>query len=461
MRLKVSRVPLLLVLVAALVLWAGVKPVQAKEINVNLVWKFAQAGWLEISVNTGSYELKGYSAVSKMTSGSVLQVGWGGLSPVVRFNHGDYAILESEILELRANGPGTFRIKQPSGTEVVYRGSLTLAWQGAHWQLVNTVEEEDYLKGVVPIEMSNEWAEGGFEALKAQSVAARTFMAKHTQNNKAITDSPDTDQAYLGKTVEGVASAAVEATAGEILLDASSKQPIDALYSSHNGGYTEDAKNVWGNTDPHYSSHPDPYSQGVGGAVDRWYFLISAPALGKTFGLGPVRQLSLDKLPSGRVKMVKMVDWLGRVRSVSGREFVKVFYPFGQPIKEEAFLGSLFNVDFRRSRVQEASTNRLFLNWFTGDKGFSNRFTGDIRFSLEHDGALRPGPLLDRIISSNQGVAPQSQAYGVYVIDGRGWGHGVGMSQWGAYRMAQLGYNYRDILNYYYDHALIVKMEDN
>ena len=82
------------------------------------------------------------------------------------------------------------------------------------------MDSEDYLKGVVPIEMSNEWANGGIEALKAQAVAARTYLVKHTENGKkAITDSPDIDQAYAGMIVEGEASAAVEATRDEILVD--------------------------------------------------------------------------------------------------------------------------------------------------------------------------------------------------------------------------------------------------
>ncbi|MEG1240369.1 MAG: sporulation protein SpoIID, partial [Oscillospiraceae bacterium] len=45
--------------------------------------------------------------------------------------------------------------------------------------------------------------------------------------------------------------------------------------------------------------------------------------------------------------------------------------------------------------------------------------------------------------------AGQPQA-GTYTITGNGWGHHVGMSQWGAYAMAQLGLNYMDILNFYF-----------
>lgn len=69
------------------------------------------------------------------------------------------------------------------------------------------------------------------------------------------------------------------------------------------------------------------------------------------------------------------------------------------------------------------------------------------------------GPLLSRIKSSNDGIAEKPGVYGVFVFNGRGWGHGVGMSQWGAYDMAMQGYSYQDILNYYYKNIDLVKME--
>ena len=285
------------------------------------------------------------------------------------------------------------------------------------------------LKGVVPIEMSNEWSNGGLEALKAQAVAARTFLVKHTENGKkAITDSPDIDQAYAGKLVEGEASVAVDATRGEILVDDQSRQPIEALYSSHSGGYTEDAKNVWGTSDINNVAHPDPYSQGVGGAVSHWRYIVSAPVLGSNFGLGPVQKVELDKYPSGRVKSVRMEDSFGDSKTVTGRTFVKQFYPFGQPIRKFAFLGSFFEAQ-RIATSQDSSRN----------SGFS---------MFQRAPQIEQGPLLSKIFSSSLGPSTDSQPFGVFIFDGRGWGHGVGMSQWGAYHMSQLGYTYKEILTF-------------
>ncbi|MGI6119195.1 MAG: SpoIID/LytB domain-containing protein [Desulfosporosinus sp.] len=415
---------------------------QAKEISVELVWKFSQAGWVEIKVEEGEYRLIADKAVLKFPEGSSLQVGWGGWTPVLRINQAEFRVLKEAVLEIKGIESGSLSVKTPENERAVYRGDLYLSWQSGYWQLVNRLDSEDYLKGVVPMEMSNQWSKGGLEALKAQAVAARTFLIKHTENGrKAITDSPDIDQAYAGKLVEGEASAAVEATRGEILVDDQSRQPIEALYSSHSGGYTEDAKNVWGNTDNNNVSHPDPYSDAVGGAANHWRFIISAPVLGFAFGLGPVQNIELDKFPSGRVKSVRMEDGFGLSKTVTGRTFVKKFYPYGQPIHKFAFLSNFFEVK-KISTAQDSFKKSDSESGLTVFPGASKK---------------EQGPLLSKILSSSLGSSTDSQPFGVFIFDGRGWGHGVGMSQWGAYYMAQLGYSYRDILSFYYNNTLISK----
>jgi stage II sporulation protein D len=322
------------------------KPCFAQTISVELVWKFKDSGWIEIEIEEGIYQLKEFREQINETSlpkGSSFECGWGGFAPILRLNDNSFQIWRGTQIELRAlDSMGVFKIRTPDGKSIRYRGSLLLSWKGDHWSLINQIDREDYLKGVVPIEMSNQWAQDGLEALKAQAVAARTYVVKKLQTNTQITDSPDFDQAYLGKEVEGEATAAIVATENEILADNQTRLPIDALYSSHNGGYTERAENVWSNSDPHFSSHPDPFSKGMGGAADQWRFIIGADILGNTFQLAPIQEVKLDKYPSGRVKKVKMTDQKGKSKEISGKTFVQAFYPFGHPIQSQAFLGSLF-----------------------------------------------------------------------------------------------------------------------
>lgn len=423
---------------------------QANMVSVELVWNLSQAGWVQIEIEKGDYQLKLDTGILKFPAGSTLQIGWGGWTPILRINHEEFQVFSGSDLEVKCINDGSLRVKTPGGKDAVYRGGLQLDWQDAHWRLINQVDSEDYLKGVVPIEMSNEWAKGGLEALKAQAVAARTYLVKQTNNgNRTITDSPDIHQAYAGMSVEGEASKAIEATRGEIIVDAQTKQPIDALYSSHSGGYTEDAQNVWGNTDIHNLAHPDPYSKGVGGAVNYWRFIVSAQLLGSKFGLGPVQDVRLDKFPSGRVKSVRMEDEFGQTATVKGRTFVQAFYPFGQPIRKEALLGSLFE-------ARAVVPNRVLLKesdsaGFFGFSSYSN-FLEFARLDQQVQ-----GPLLSKVISSSSGTTDTPQPFGVYIFEGRGWGHGVGMSQWGAYQMAQLGYKYNEIISYYYNHISIFR----
>jgi len=171
----------------------------------------------------------------------------------------------------------------------------------------------------------------------------------------------------------------------------------------------------------------------VGGAANHWRFIVSAPVLGSSFGLGPVQKVELDKYPSGRVKSVRMEDGFGQSKTVTGRTLVRKFYPYGQPIRKFALLGSFFE-------VRQISTGQDPLR----KSGLTVAQTGQ-------------GPLLAKLLSSSLGPITDSQPYGVFIFDGRGWGHGVGMSQWGAYHMSQSGYNYKEILSFYYNNALISK----
>jgi stage II sporulation protein D len=438
------------------VVWAT--PVRATDIDVELVWRFAQPGWLQITIEQGSYRCTvagsaaGQSSESSLAdvsvaAGEVIQLGWGGWTPIWRLNQGNFAIAAG-VISLDGQGNGCLEVLRSDGVSALYRGSLRMQWQAGHWRLINRLDGEEYLFGVVPSEMSNAWAVNGLEALKAQAVAARTFMVRSTQGARMITDSPDIDQAYGGKSVEGAATQAVEETRSLILADADSAQPIEAFYSAHNGGYSEDPVHVWGNADKHYAAQPDPYSRGVGGAQDQWKFMVSAPQLGEVFGLQAIDHIEVESFASGsgRIQSVILTDRNGARKSLSGRDLVRAFYPYGQPISAYSFLGNLFAVEFLATASAPEDRSAI---------GQMLKIPGAVRFTA----ATRGGPRIDRVISSSEGLAPVSQPYGVYVFRGSGWGHGVGMSQWGAYHMAQMGFSFREILQHYYQHTQIRSTE--
>jgi peptidoglycan hydrolase-like amidase len=147
-----------------------------------------------------------------------------------------------------------------------YRGDLEArGTSGGSLTLVNELPLEDYLLGVVPNELGpNTFPE--LEALKAQSVAARTYIVRNLgQFEDEGFDICDTDfcQVYRGLDTEHpLATQAVEETRGQIATYEG--EPINALYSSTCGGRTEDAENVFGESVPYLVStichyeHPDP-----------------------------------------------------------------------------------------------------------------------------------------------------------------------------------------------------------
>jgi stage II sporulation protein D len=412
----------------------------AEDITVELIWKFSEPKWLEIEIQQGVYELEYNKSKLNLEANESFIIGQSGLTEFL-WKDNRLTFLDELGIRISTSDKGIFRLREPGEDWVSYRGDLGILKVGMHWKLYTTLDSEDYLKGVVPIEMSNAWAAKGFQALKAQAVAARTYLLKNINSQARITDSPDIHQAYLGRTVEGEASQAVEETRGEILVDIDNAQPILIFYSSHNGGYSEETQNVWQNHDPHYSSEPDQFSQGIGDYVDNWRFSIAADILGKNFGLAPIREIYLKKYPSGRVYEVRLLDWLGSENSVSGGEFVQAFYPYNRSISKDSFLGRLFQADYVFPSITD--TDKLKLGLFP----VSNQQT--------------VGPVLSRLKSSNEGLADKPRQFGMFVFRGRGWGHGVGMSQWGAYNMSMQGYSYEEILAYYYKRSIIKKNNNN
>lgn len=101
-----------------------------------------------------------------------------------------------------------------------YRGALGVALDGGAYRTVNQVDLDDYLAGVLPAEMQANWADqGGFEALRAQAVAARSYALAENRYDYARTCDTTDCQVYPGTVKEdGRTTEAVAATTGTVLL---------------------------------------------------------------------------------------------------------------------------------------------------------------------------------------------------------------------------------------------------
>lgn len=142
-----------------------------------------------------------------------------------------------------------------------YRGFLVIQNKNKKLTVINDVNLEDYLKGVVPSEMPSSWE---IEALKAQAVAARSYalanLGKRASLGFDLKDTPE-DQAYGGATAEtSKTNTAVDETNGLVLTY--NYKVVSAFYSASAGGHTVTSKQAWGSDLPYLRAVPS-FDEGV------------------------------------------------------------------------------------------------------------------------------------------------------------------------------------------------------
>lgn len=344
-----------------------------------------------------------------------------------------------------------------------YRGNLVIQNREGSILVVNLLDVEKYLYGVVGREMGG----SNLEALSAQAVASRSYALSLKGRNPWFDVGTDTGtQVYGGYTGE-VAYAvngsnpvvkAVDRTRGEVLIY--DGKLANAVYHSNAGGYTEDSENVWNEPLPYLRAVPSPadaYAEERGGwaaETYRWVKTLEKSELEAKLGIGEIKEICLSRERtkvtrdpvSGRVVrsfIPGTTTASGRVTMVTvvGSRGTKSYYrdqiraPFG-------LKSTLFDVDWG---------GQLYA---MKDGGEVQPLTGEDLYVL---GKAAPIATLnlkeDRpyIAGSGSRVVPWDSSFDKITFTGRGNGHGLGMSQWGAMGLAAQGYNYRDILEIYYN----------
>ena len=177
--------------------------------------------------------------------------------------------IDSVVTLKPANGDAPFLFEGKG-----YRGGLTLRANNGTMMVINSVPLEDYLYGVVPQEVVPSWPAA---ALEAQAVAARTYALHTMEQNKGkfydVSNSTD-HQVYSGVSGESQATTnAVNKTKGVVMLY--DQRPINALFHSDGGGYTEDSVNVWGSDVPYLKGVKD-FSTGTSTSKLDCYYLSSS-----------------------------------------------------------------------------------------------------------------------------------------------------------------------------------------
>ncbi|OPY58129.1 MAG: Amidase enhancer precursor [Pelotomaculum sp. PtaU1.Bin035] len=312
---------------------------------------------------------------------------------VMLFDNTSLFVKSAQDKKALTTGGGLNLISLLEGSEYGrYRGSIEFRFDDGNLMAINELNIEDYLRGVVPAEMPSSWPA---EALKAQAVVARNYALQKVEATKGQSYNLTNDQfsqVYHGYDAESpAADQAIEDTRGIVMLNRGNL--ISAFFHSSSGGYTENSEDVWSNPLPYIKHKDDPYDKN--GQHYNWQVNYTTSQL--------VEQL---KAAGYIFKEITDIDELAR--TASGARVKKLAVngigPDGKPLHVE-----ISNAD-------------------------------NVRIALGLKSAL---------FTLNKVYDKEKKLAGVN-ISGSGWGHGLGLSQWGACGMARQGYNYQDILKYYY-----------
>ena len=310
--------------------------------------------------------------------------------------------------------------------------------------VVNHIDVNSYLYGVVPSEMP---ASFPIDALKAQAIAARSYtlksLNKHINEGYNLCDTTHC-QVYGGISREHInTNTAVDETWGMVITY--NGDIIDAVYHSNSGGYTVDSREAWGNGLPYLVAIKDDFS--LESPNSSWDLTIDCSQINdrlKSNGIniGEVIDIEIvERSPSSRVSKLKIIGKSGekilsrdQIRQVLGFEDLKSTW---FTIKKEGNIGyskAVYAIDGWDKNPQMININKCHIIDAslirTANRGSANGITSR-----------------DRI---REVINNDTSGDGKFIIEGQGYGHGVGMSQWGAKKMAELGYSYDEILKHYY-----------
>jgi stage II sporulation protein D len=320
----------------------------------------------------------------------------------------------------------------------LFRGTLEVTTDDAGDMIVvNEVETGRYLASVTGAESPSSWHD---QALASQAIAARTYLVTHLNRHDHYDLEGDVrDQEYAGIGTEADSTIrAVERTAGIVATYRGS--PIEALYSANAGGVTEDSENVYANALPYLRSVPSPGDElakdsGWGKTSWDWNREFTAPQLGdymrsRGLNVGVPQRIELVRVTSaGRVTLARVFGTTG-TRDV-GKDVTR--YYFG-------LKSSMFTVTLTEGGEAE------WVSWRDTARLVDMGILGSELLGTTYERILNE----DRELTSIRITGFVYKLPPRFIFYGRGFGHGVGMSQWGAQGMALSGANYEQILKHYY-----------
>jgi stage II sporulation protein D len=291
-----------------------------------------------------------------------------------------------------------------------YRGKLRVLNSDGEIKIINIIDLEDYLKGVIPSEMPIGKDDKNLEALKAFAICARTYsLMKMNKNQNDFDLYIDVrDQVYGGADNEKpLSNKAVDETKGVILFF--NNEPAVTFYHSTCGGETENSKNI-------FTQDEIPYLSGV------------------------------DDNEPPYCSISPRFTWK---EVYERKEFLKRFVAAGIIQNNNS---ELENIEIK-SRFSSGRVNELVITVVENEQVkqkysvFGNNIRTIIRTS--DNKSILFSTMFEIFLDGNN-----------VIIDGRGYGHGVGMCQYGAIGQSHLGIKYLDILYHYFPGTIAKKYDE-
>jgi stage II sporulation protein D len=340
-------------------------------------------------------DLKTRALVLAGKPGEKIEIAAAGIS--LRVQGGLIRKVSGPLL-LEAGGPvGVFFISTPGTPRRPYPGLLEIRNLGLSLRVINQAPANEYLASAVANEIPPAWPA---EALKAQAVLARTYVARnrgrHTTMGADLCDLAHC-QVYKGQTADPRVRAAVSATDGLILTYRGG--PLDAVYHSSCGGKTAAAQDVWG------QSNNTPYLAGVSDAGPHGDYCQASPDHAWRFDLSGEQLLKQLKANG-----VSLPAPLSEIRTTLAPQSGRV---------------AQVQLDCQDGSAQTLTGENFYLAWGRGGHWLQLKSTW---FTVEKQG-------------------------GTFRFQGQGSGHGVGLCQWGARGRALAGDAYQEILHDYFPGA--------
>jgi stage II sporulation protein D len=363
-----------------------------------------------------------WTLVEEQGGSLLLRVSSGGLSRIEAVGRSVQAVRGTVTTVARA-GPLVARPQGPADFMTVngkrYRGAIVISTLDEGLLIANHLHLDDYLRGVVPIEIGRR-VEGEEAAVAAQAVAARSYAyIRLTGSAERLYDVVATvqDQVYGGADAETpIADAAVWATRGLVLTYGG--RVVNAPYHSTCGGSTAEVSEVW------YRSRNEPFLQRVSdriGDSDRFY-------------CDPSPRFRWSKTLERTTLAAALDRYLAQYVSVPGG---RVGSPRDLKVDGTTPSGRVAALAVRTDR------GRFLLRG------------NDVRFVMR----VPNGEILNSTYFSVRTVRDAAGRLSRATFDGGGYGHGIGMCQWGAIGRARAGFDFRGILSTYYPGTSLAVVE--